>query len=118
MSFWKKLQDLNPLEEVNKLAQSVITQTATPPQGATSAPQPPQPSYAPQPAPSQVTQQAAMSGPEFLPISGVSLQQYAELLVLMSDVGEDEAACLAIAAEQGVSHAAWEAANESWTARM
>jgi hypothetical protein len=59
-----------------------------------------------------------MSGPEFAPISGVSLQQYAELLVAMSDVGEDDAACLAIANAQGVSHEAWEAAKEGWTARM
>jgi hypothetical protein len=118
MSFWKKLQNLNPMEEVNKLAQSVITQAATPQQGATSAPQPPQQAYTPQAAQAPGTQPAAMSGPEFQPIRGVSLQQYAELLVLMSEVGEDEAACLAIAARQGVSRDAWDGAKEGWTARM
>lgn len=114
MSFWKKLTDFNPLGEVNKLAQSVITQAATP-----------QPSQAqsPQPSTLQSGQPAAnagasRTGPEFEPVSGVSLQQYAELLVLMSDVGEDDAKCLAIAAAHGVSPAAWEAAKEQWTARM
>jgi hypothetical protein len=106
MSFWKKLTDFNPMEEVNKLAQSVITQTATPQA----------PAVQPQPAPASQAQ--ATNGPEFNPIQGVSLQQYAELLVLMSDVGEDDAACLAIANAQGVSHEAWEAAKEGWTARM
>ena len=40
MSFWKKLTDFNPMEEVNKLAQSVITQAATPQSGQPSAAQP------------------------------------------------------------------------------
>lgn len=115
MSFWKKLQDFNPIGEVNKLAQNVITQVATP---AAPTPQQVQQQYTPQPATATAGQQAGMSGPEFEPISGVSLQQYAELLVLMSDVGEDESAVLTIAAEQGVSREAWEAAKDGWTARM
>jgi hypothetical protein len=117
MSFWKKLTDFNPMEEVNKLAQSVITQTATPqaPQASAAQPQTAQ-AYAPQQA--SASQAQTMDGPEFTPIQGVSLQQYAELLVLMSDVGEDDAACLAIANAHGVSHEAWEAAKEGWTARM
>jgi hypothetical protein len=106
MSFWKKLTDFNPMEEVNKLAHSVITQTATP-----QAP-------AAQPQPTPASQAQAMNGPEFDPIQGVSLKQYAELLVLMSDVGEDDAACLAIANAHGVSYEAWEAAKQGWTARM
>jgi hypothetical protein len=113
MSFWKKLTDFNPMEEVNKLAQTVVTQVATP---QPPAPQPQAASgYAPQ---ASANSAQTMSGPEFAPIQGVSLQQYAELLVLMSDVGEDDAACLAIANAQGVSHEAWEAAKEGWTARM
>lgn len=117
MSFWKKLTDFNPLEEVNKLAQSVVTQVATPQPSQANAGQPQSAqNYAPQAAPAYQAQ--AMNGPEFDPIQGVSLRQYAELLVLMSDVGEDDAACLAIANAHGVSHQAWEAAKEGWTARM
>jgi hypothetical protein len=115
MSFWKKLQDFNPMGEVNKLAQEVITQVATP---TAQTPQQVQQQYAPQPAPAPAGQLSGMNGPEFQPIGGVALQQYAELLVLMNDVGEDEAAVLAIAAQHGVSREAWEAAKEGWTARM
>jgi hypothetical protein len=49
---------------------------------------------------------------------GVSLEVYAELLALMSDVGEDEAACLEIAARHGVGRDDWEAARAGWTARF
>lgn len=71
------------------------------------------------PPPQTPTPQALdMSGPEFEPINGVSLEQYAELLVEMSDVGEDEAGCIAIAEARGVARADWEAAKEGWTARM
>lgn len=112
MSFWKKLTDFNPMEEVNKLAQSVVTQVATP---QAAQPQTGQ-AYAPQQTSAAPAQ--AMNGPEFNPIQGVSLQQYAELLVLMSDIGEDDAACLAVANAHGVSREAWEAAKEGWTARM
>jgi hypothetical protein len=59
-----------------------------------------------------------MSGPEFEPINGVSLEQYAELLAEMSDLGEAEAACVALAERRGVARADWEAAREGWTARM
>src|SRR5262245_21143281 len=74
---------------------------------------------APVPGPT-VTQQIPppMAGPEYQPIAGVSLETYANLLALMSDCGEDEARCLAIAAEAGVSREAWEAAKTGWTARM
>jgi hypothetical protein len=117
MSFWKKLTDFNPIEEVNKLAQSVVTQVATPQPSQANGGQPQSAqNYAPQTAPANQAQ--AMNGPEFEPIQGVSLRQYAELLALMSDVGENDAACLAIANAHGVSHQAWEAAKEGWTARM
>jgi hypothetical protein len=115
MSFWKKLTDFNPMEEVNKLAQSVVTQAATPQPSATQNTQ----AREPQAAQTPINNPAAnRTGAEFEPIRGVSLQQYAELLVSMSDVGEDDAACLAIANAQGVSPEAWEAAKEGWTARM
>jgi hypothetical protein len=68
--------------------------------------------------PTQAAQPRPMTGPEFAPISGVSLEQYANLLALMSDCGEDEERCLMLAASQGVDAAAWVAAKEGWTARM
>lgn len=58
------------------------------------------------------------AGPELEPIAGVSLEVYAEMLALMSDVGEDEAACLDIAARHGVGRDDWEAAKAGWTARF
>ena len=69
-------------------------------------------------APQQQSAPDPMTGPEYQPIAGVSLESYANMLALMSDVGEDEAKCLAIAAESGVSREAWEAAKTGWTARM
>ncbi len=89
-------------------------------QSALTTPQP-QPVAAPPaspapPAPAQA--QPDRTQPEFNPISGVSLDLYANLLAEMSDCGQDEARCLAIAEAQGVSATDWEAAKEGWTARM
>jgi hypothetical protein len=54
----------------------------------------------------------------FQPINNVSLETYANLLALMSDVCEDEAACLRVAEANGVAREDWEAATAGWTARM
>ncbi|MEW6129137.1 MAG: hypothetical protein AB1757_19010 [Acidobacteriota bacterium] len=119
MSFWKKLTGDNfnlvdaaksvfdsgkSLESsAHSVASNFVQQVATP-----------------KPAPAQMPQQPGleMSGPEFAPIQGVSLELYANLLADMSDCGEDEARCLAIANSQGVSRDAWEAAKTGWTERM
>lgn len=52
------------------------------------------------------------------PISGVSLEKYAELCAAMAKTGEDTAAQVRIAAEAGVDADAWESAKQGWTARM
>jgi hypothetical protein len=52
------------------------------------------------------------------PIAGVSLEKYAALCAAMADTGDDAAAQVAIAAEQGVDEASWAAAKDGWTARM
>src|SRR5437016_845218 len=50
------------------------------------------------------------------PINGISLEEYAKLLVMMSDCGED--ACNKIAEQEGFSKENWSAAKEGWTAKM
>jgi len=52
------------------------------------------------------------------PIAGVALEQYAELCARMARVSDDPEVFARIAAEQGVTRDAWEAAREGWTARM
>lgn len=52
------------------------------------------------------------------PINGISLETYAKLIVMMSDCGEDEAACNKIAEQQGFSSESWKGAKEGWTAKM
>jgi hypothetical protein len=52
------------------------------------------------------------------PIAGISLERFAELCVKMKDCGGDLEVCAAIAAENGVNRADWEAAMNGWNARM
>jgi hypothetical protein len=52
------------------------------------------------------------------PISGVSLQLYAELCVAMAKTDGDVGAEVAIARERGVDEPSWLAAKAGWTARM
>lgn len=52
------------------------------------------------------------------PISGISLEAYAELCALMKDTGTDTEAQAAIAAQHGHSREAWLAAQQGWTERM
>lgn len=54
----------------------------------------------------------------FSPISGISLERYAELSALVSDVWQDAERSAQLVAAQGVSRADWEAAKVGWTARM
>ncbi len=114
MSFWNKLKEGN--FNLLDAAKSVLDQSQTTPQAPSLSVKQPEQNYSAQPAahPNQVQ----MTGWEFNPISGVSLELYANLLAEMSDCGEDEARCLAIANSHRVSREAWEAAKEGWTARM
>jgi hypothetical protein len=51
-------------------------------------------------------------------INGVTLEKYAELCALMADTGTDTARQTAIAEENGVKSADWEAAKAGFTAKM
>ena len=51
-------------------------------------------------------------------ISGITLEKYAELLVQMSDCGEDADACAAIAEAGGFSRPDWETAKQGFTQKM
>ena len=56
---------------------------------------------------------------QFEPIAGVSLIQYAKLCAAMSKTQPEETdKHAAIAAENGVDAASWEAAKTGWTAKM
>jgi hypothetical protein len=52
------------------------------------------------------------------PISGISLEAYAELCALMKDTGTDTDQQAEIAAQNGHTREAWEAAQKGWTERM
>ncbi len=51
-------------------------------------------------------------------INGISLEKYANLLVMMSDCGEDEQACIKIAESEGHSADDWKAAKDGWSKKM
>jgi hypothetical protein len=52
------------------------------------------------------------------PISGISLEAYAELCALMKDSGTDGDRQTEMAAQNGHSREAWLAAQKGWTERM
>jgi hypothetical protein len=51
-------------------------------------------------------------------INGISLEKYANLVVKMSDCGEDEEACNKIAESEGHSRDDWKAAKDGWSKKM
>ncbi len=54
----------------------------------------------------------------YAPIQGITLERYAELSALVSDVYQDVERSAALVAAQGVARPDWEAAKAGWTARM
>ena len=68
----------------------------------------------------QASQQeaAAATGPDFEPISGVSLEQFAEVSKGLAEVNYDQSQAPAIAATKGISGEAWQAAVDGWNARI
>lgn len=54
----------------------------------------------------------------YSPIQGISLERYAELSALVSDVHQDVERSPQLVAAQGVARADWEAAKAGWNARM
>jgi len=63
-------------------------------------------------------QAAAATGPDFEPISGVSLEQFAEVSKGLAEVNYDQSQAPAIAATKGISGEAWQAAVDGWNARI
>lgn len=121
MGFWDIVKgNTNPMKSLVDKAQDALNQVSALQTQSLGSSMPSMQTRPMQAAamPTQAAQPRPMTGPEFAPINGVSLEQYANLLALMSDCGEDEERCLMIAASQGVGAAAWAAAKEGWTARM
>jgi hypothetical protein len=63
-------------------------------------------------------QRFATGGPDFEPIAGVSLQQYARISRQFTTTGGDLAQAAQVAASNGVSAADWQAAFNGWNARI
>jgi hypothetical protein len=51
-------------------------------------------------------------------INGITLEKYADLVVKMSDCGENDEACYKIAEGEGFSRADWDASKKGWSAKM
>lgn len=58
------------------------------------------------------------TGPDFEPISGVSLAQYAEISKNLASVNYDQSRSAEVAARFGVSADDWATAVAGWNARM
>ncbi len=66
-------------------------------------------------------QQAAAApavGPDFDPVAGVSLEQYAEVAKGLAEYNYDQAMAVQIAGMKGIAADAWQTASDTWTARM
>ena len=61
---------------------------------------------------------AAAVGPDFEPISGVSIELYAEISRDLATVNYDQAQAPALANAKGVVSSDWDAAVAGWNARM
>lgn len=57
-------------------------------------------------------------GPDFEPVSGVSLEQYAEVSKGLAAYNYDQSKAVEIAASKGISADAWQTAMDTWNARM
>ncbi len=51
------------------------------------------------------------------PISGISLEKYAELCAKMAGCGRDLENCAVVATKNGVDRETWESAMNGWNAR-
>src|SRR4051794_22132055 len=58
------------------------------------------------------------TGPDFEPIAGVSLAQYAEISKGLAAVNYDQSRASEVANAHGVTSTNWDAAVEGWNARM
>ncbi|MFL5737581.1 MAG: hypothetical protein ACJ76P_09610 [Actinomycetota bacterium] len=68
----------------------------------------------------QASQQeaAGATGPDYEPISGVSLEQFADVSKGLAAVNYDQSQAPAIAATKGISGESWQAAVDGWNVRI
>lgn len=60
----------------------------------------------------------AATGPDFEPVNGVSIEQYAEISKELADSPGDEGRAMQAAAARGISPDDWQAAVAGWNQRM
>ncbi|MEX2197097.1 MAG: hypothetical protein WD844_17630 [Thermoleophilaceae bacterium] len=60
----------------------------------------------------------AAAGPDFEPIAGVSLQQFAEVSKGLAAHGYDQSKAVEVAASKGISPERWQQALDGWNARV
>lgn len=60
----------------------------------------------------------AASGPDFEPIAGVSLEQFAAVCRELASHGYDQSKAAGIAAEKGIDGASWQQALDGWNERV
>jgi hypothetical protein len=61
---------------------------------------------------------AAPTGPDFEPIAGVSLEQFAAISKGIAAYNYDQSKLVEVAASKGVDAASWASASEGWNARI
>jgi hypothetical protein len=115
MGLFKQMKDMKnmvaeapaALDQANQLAANAQVMAAQQQAAATDA---------------AVRQQAAVTaaavGPDFEPISGVSIELYAEISRDLATVNYDQAQAPALANAKGVVSSDWDAAVSGWNARM
>ena len=128
MGFFKQIKDLKEtvaaapgmIEEAQKMqanAQAMAAQQQAAAAGymaqANAAAMGVVPGMAPGAAPA-----GAPVGPDFEPVSGVSLELFAEVSKGLAAYNYDQSKAVEIAASKGVSAEAWQAAIDTWNARM
>lgn len=63
-------------------------------------------------------QAGAAAGPDFEPIAGVSLEQFAEVCKGLAAHGHDQSKGVEVAASKGISPVDWQQAFDGWNARV
>lgn len=66
----------------------------------------------------QAAAAAPATGPDFEPIAGVSLEQYAEVAKGLAEYNYDQAMAPQVAAMKGIAADAWETASTAWNDRI
>jgi hypothetical protein len=58
------------------------------------------------------------SGPDFEPIAGVALEQFAEVTKGIAAFNYDQSRLAEVAAARGIDPVSWETASQGWSSRM